>query len=112
MRRAALVAALLAALAAPAAAHQLSVFASVDGEAVLVEARFSGGSRPVTGTVRVLDADGALLATLALGEDGTARFPLDPTAHAGGLTIEVETGEGHDDYWVLTPQDIAAGGTG
>jgi nickel transport protein len=27
--------------------------------------------------------------------------------HAGGLVIEVETSEGHKDYWILTPEDIA-----
>lgn len=110
--RALLIAALIAAsatAAAPAAAHQLRVFAAVEGGEVVVEARFSDGGRPVAGTVRVLGEGDALLATAPLEEDGTARLPLAGLDHAGGLTVEVETGAGHEDYWVLTPADIARG---
>lgn len=99
----------LALSATAALAHQLSVFAYVEDGSVIVESRFSGGNAPRAGEVRVLDAGNALLFTLPLAEDGTARFPLDP-AHAGtGLLIEVSTGEGHDNYWILTPEDIARG---
>lgn len=108
MRRRAFLAASVAALAAPAGAHQLNVFASVAAGVVVVEARFSTGKRPVAGTVRIYDAADGLLAELALGADGTARWPLGPGAE-GGLRIEVETGEGHDGYWILTPDDLAHG---
>ncbi|QPH54514.1 hypothetical protein [Pontivivens ytuae] len=96
------------ALIAPASAgaHQLNVFASVDCEAVLVEAKFSNGRAPVEGKVRVLDGENTLLTTLALEADGTRRVPLDGLDHSGGLVIEVDTGS-HDDYWILTPEDIA-----
>jgi nickel transport protein len=90
-------------------AHQLTVFAFVEDGDVVIEAKFSNGRVPVEGVVRVLDAGGAPLATLALGPGGTARFAFDPATGAGGLTIEVETGEGHEDYWILTPEDIARG---
>ncbi|MCC1492487.1 hypothetical protein [Cognatishimia sp. F0-27] len=98
----------LLALVVPAlaVAHQLTVFASVDCEAVTVEAKFSSGKAPVTGEVRVLDAENALLATLALESDGTQRVPLDSVDHAGGLVIEVNTGS-HEGYWIVTPDDIA-----
>lgn len=104
-RRAALA---LVALTAPlpAGAHQLNVFASVDCEAVLVEAKFSNGKAPVKGEVRVRNGENALLSTLALQADGTARFPLDSVDHSSGLMIEVDTGS-HDDYWIVTPEDIA-----
>jgi nickel transport protein len=104
-----LAASALLGMAGPAAAHRLVVFASVEDGAVLVEAKFSSGRKPVAGEVRVLDAQDRLLVTLALGPDGTLRFPLAGLDAAEGLTIEVKTGEGHDDYWVLTPADIAAG---
>ena len=97
------------ALAGPAQAHRLSVFASVEGETVVVEAKFSNGKRPVKGDVRVKAGDESLVLTLPLEPDGTARFALDSVDHAGGLTIEVETGEAHQDYWILTPDDIARG---
>lgn len=97
-----------AALVAPvtAGAHQLNVFASVDCEAVLVEAKFSNGKAPVEGEVRVLDGENTLLSTLKLTPDGTRLVPLDSVDHSGGLVIEVDTGS-HDDYWIVTPEDIA-----
>ena len=56
--------------------------------------------------VRVLDGENELLTTLELQSDGTALVPLDSVDHSGGLVIEVDTG-GHDNYWILTPDDIA-----
>ena len=96
------------AVAAPigAAAHQLVVFASVDCKAVTVEAKFSNGKATQQGDVRILDGDNNLLTTLQLESDGTAIVPLDSVDHAGGLLIEVDTGS-HDNYWIVTPEDIA-----
>lgn len=100
--------ALWLALAASAAwAHGLTVFASVDGADLVVESRFSTGKRPVEGTVRFYDGTDALIATHALGSDGTLRLPLADIETGSGLRIEVDTGHGHSDYWILTPEDIA-----
>jgi nickel transport protein len=95
-------------LAAPivASAHQLVVFASVDCEAVTVEAKFSSGRVTQKGDVRVSDGNNKLLTTLQLDSDGTAIVPLDSLDHSGGLLIEVDTGS-HDNYWIITPEDIA-----
>ena len=97
--------------AAPASAHQLRVFAFVEGETVNVEAKFSSGRIPKSGEVRVFDASEALLQTLPLDPDGVTSFPL-PADAADGLMIEVEAGDGHEDYWLLTPEDIAKGESG
>ena len=56
--------------------------------------------------MRVLDGANALLTTLALEKDGTGRVPLDSVDYSGGLVIEVDVGS-HDDYWIVTPEDIA-----
>lgn len=109
MRKILIALAVMAAL--PAFAHQLNVFASVDGTDVVVEAKFSSGKVPQVGEVRVFDAADVLLVTLPLTGEETLRFPLDPVAAQQGLRIEVKTGEGHEDYWILTPDDIAAGQT-
>lgn len=95
-------------VAAPigAAAHQLVVFASVDCEAVTVEAKFSNGRIAQQGEVRVLDGQNALLSTLTLSDDGTATVPLDSVDHSAGLVVEVDTGS-HDNYWIVTPEDIS-----
>lgn len=98
----------VSAAALPAAAHQLIVFASVEGDAVIVETKFSNGKRPKTGLVTVTDGGEAILLSLPIGENGVTRFPLADTPNAAttGLQIEVDLGSGHEDYWILTPQDI------
>ena len=107
MRLPLLLAALL--LSTTALAHDLRVFAYVEGNTVNVEARFSSGRLPVQGEVRVFDADETLTATYAIDPDGITSFPLDEAARNSGLMIEVQVGEGHSDYWLLTPDDIAKG---
>jgi nickel transport protein len=89
-----------------AAAHQIVVFASVDCEIVRVEAKFSNGNAAQQGEVRVKNGDNVLLTTLQLDTDGTAEVPLDSLDHSSGLVIEVDTGS-HDNYWMVTPEDIA-----
>ncbi|MEO1638502.1 MAG: hypothetical protein AAFU41_04570 [Pseudomonadota bacterium] len=105
IRHAALAATLIAAPMG-AAAHGLIVFASTDCDLVTVEAKFSNGNVAQQGEVRVLDGENTLLTTLTLETDGTATIPLESVDHSGGLVIEVDTG-GHDNYWLLTPEDIA-----
>lgn len=104
--RAIALATLTAAAPIGAAAHQMVVFASVDCEAVTVEAKFSNGNPVQIAEVRVLDGENVLLTTLPIEEDGTATVPLDRVDHNGGLLIEVDTGS-HDNYWIVTPDDIA-----
>lgn len=89
-----------------AAAHQLTVFASVDCETVTVEAKFSNGNPVMLADVRVLDGNNTLLLTLPINEDGTIAVPLDSVDHSGGLMIEVDSGS-HDNYCIVTPDDIA-----
>lgn len=94
------------AVAAPAAAHRLNVFARVAGEEVVVEAKFSNGNPVKGGDVAVYDGAEALLLTVKTDDLGIARFPLQ--GEATGLRIEMDAGDGHEDYWILTPADIAA----
>ena len=104
--RTAILGGLLAALPVGAMAHQMVVFASVDCEAVTVEAKFSNGNAVQQADVRVLDGDNGLQTTLPIDTDGTVMVPLDSVDHSGGLVIEVDTGS-HDNYWIVTPEDIA-----
>ncbi len=99
-------ASLFAAAPIAAAAHQLTVFASVDCEVVLVEAKFSNGNAVQQADVRILDGQNTLLTTLPIGQDGTLSIPLDSVDHSEGLVIEVDTGS-HHNYWIVTPDDIA-----
>lgn len=96
-------------LAAPAMAHQLNVFAFVEAGEVVVEAKFTSGKVPVAGNVAVKDAQGVLIETIEIGPEGVTRFPLMSEGAKAGLLIEVEVSEGHSNYWILTPDDMAAG---
>lgn len=99
-------AALIFSAVGSAQAHQLNVFASTDCETVRVEAKFSSGKRPVKGEVRISNGNEALLLTRELGETGIIDIPMAEISSDTGLFIEVDTG-GHDDYWIMTPEDIA-----
>lgn len=106
MIRATLFAGVMAAVPFGAAAHQMIVFASVDCQTVMVEAKFSNGNAVQQAEVRVLDGESALQTTLPIQTDGTVSVPLDSVDHTGGLVIEVDTGS-HENYWIVTPEDIA-----
>jgi len=100
------IAALLAMAPIAASAHKMNVFASVDCEAVQVEAKFANGNAVRKAKVRVLDGENTVQATMDIQPDGTARVPLESVDYSGGLVIEVDTGS-HDEYWIVTPEDIA-----
>lgn len=90
--------ALLAALAAPALAHRVNVFAYVEGGDVVVECSYSRSERVRLGDVEVFDAaSGAALLTGKTDEKGEFRFPVPPAARAAkaDLRIVLKAGEGH-----------------
>ncbi len=93
--------------AGPVLAHSLVVFATVEGEEILVEARFSNGTPVQAGEVRVLDAENQEIRRLPIVPGTPIRFPLG--GGEAGLRIEVSAGDGHENYWILTPLDIANG---
>jgi nickel transport protein len=87
-----------------ALAHQLSVFAWVEGDTVKVEGNLSKGKHPKQGMVFVYDGSGRLLLQKQIQPDGTATFPL--KNWETGLKILLDIGHGHKSYWILTPFDI------
>ena len=93
--------------AAPAHAHQLNVFASVAGETITVEGKFSSGRPAMAGAVKVYDSANALLHETQLSADGTATLPV--PASVTGIKIEVIAADGHSNYWIMTAEDLAAG---
>ncbi|MBW1860692.1 MAG: hypothetical protein JRI70_11755 [Deltaproteobacteria bacterium] len=70
----------IAGLPASSLAHKLSVFAWVECDTVVVEGKLGGSKRPKRG------------------------FPLKD--YQTGLKIVVDIGEGHQSFWILTPNDI------
>jgi nickel transport protein len=74
-----------------------------------VESTFSSGCVPTGGEIRVRAAENTLLMTLEIGAEGKTTFDLSDGASETGLMIEGDVIEGHSDYWMLTPDDIAYG---
>jgi len=87
-------------------AHKLSVFAWVEGDVVFVEGRLSSGKMPKTGEIYVYDGENNLIKKLDVNPDGLTSFPLPD--YSTGLKIDMKAGEGHQNYWILTPYDIEA----
>ena len=90
--------ALLAALAGPALAHRVNVFAYVEGGDVVVECSYSRSERVRFGEVDVFDAaSGAALLAGKTDEKGEFRFPVPPAVRAAkaDLRIVLKAGEGH-----------------
>jgi nickel transport protein len=85
-------------------AHQLAVFAWLEGDTVMIQGKLSNGKRPKQGEVLVYNANDQLLLKLKLHPDGTASFPLENWDT--GYRIVLDIGHGHQSYWILTPSDI------
>ena len=88
-------------------AHQLSVFAKAKDDAVMITAKFADGSDVKSGTLRIFGADDALI--LQQDIDGMWPIVFSVGPHRDGLRIEVDAGNGHDNYWILTPADLSLG---
>lgn len=90
--------ALLAALAGPALAHRVNVFAYVEGDDVVVECSYSRSERVRFGEVDVFDAaSGAALLAGKTNEKGEFRFSVPPAVRTAkaDLRIVLKAGEGH-----------------
>lgn len=90
----------------PALAHQIQVFAFADGDRIEGSAYFVGGGAASGAAVRVLDAQGGLLAELVPDSEGgfsyRAEAPLDHL-------VVAETGDGHRAEWRVSAAELAPG---
>jgi hypothetical protein len=94
-----------------ALAHRVNVFAFVDGDAIQVECSFSKSQKVKNGKLVVTDGEtGELLLEATTDEQGLYRFrPAEEFLQSGhGLNIRLLAGEGHQDDWKVTPEDLRA----
>ncbi|WAJ26205.1 cobalamin biosynthesis protein CbiL [Antarcticirhabdus aurantiaca] len=94
MKRVAAALLIALALASPAAAHKLKVFATVEGQAVRGYAFFIGGGRPNGSPWIAKDAAGKVVASGTTDAEGRFAFAL-PAAATTDLTVTVDTQEAH-----------------
>lgn len=97
-----------------AAAHRVNIFAFVDGDAVQVECGFNRNQKVKQGTVEVFDAaTGAKLLQGSTDGNGVFRFPVTAELREAGhdLNIRIIAGEGHQNDWTVSADELAASGT-
>lgn len=93
-------------VAMPVFAHGLQVFAFADGDRIEGSTHFAGGGVASGAHIRVLDAEGGLLAELEPDAEGAfsyrARAPVDHL-------IVAETGDGHRAEWRVSAAELGPG---
>lgn len=94
---------------APAAAHKLRVFATVEGDAVTGYAFFVGGGR-ARGTPWTATSAEATLASGATDDEGRFRF-VPPRPVSADIVVTVDTREGHIASATLPPSRFAEAAT-
>ncbi|MGE5152818.1 MAG: hypothetical protein ACM3ST_02280 [Bdellovibrio bacteriovorus] len=97
---------ILSLVAAPTLAHQIRVFAFADGDRIEGSAFFAGGGAASGAHVRVLDAQGGLLAELE--PDGEGAFVFQAKAPVDHLVV-AETADGHRAEWRVSAAELGPG---
>lgn len=88
-----------------ALAHNVTVFAWVEGDTVHVESKFSGGRRPVAAPVEVYDARGNLLLKGVTDEKGEFSFKVPKKTE---MKVVLLAGMGHKGEWIIPFSDFEA----
>ena len=88
-----------------ALAHNVTVFAWVEGDTVHVESKFSGGRRPVAAPVEVYDTRGNLLLKGVTDEKGEFSFKVPKKTE---MKVVLMAGMGHKGEWTIPFSDLEA----
>ena len=102
---------LLPGMADSALAHRVNVFAYVDGDAIQVECAFSRSQKVRHGKLAISDLEtGQILLEGSTNETGEFRFrPPDDFLETGhGLRILLNAGEGHQNDWRISAEELRA----
>ena len=94
---------LMLAAAASVDAHNVTVFAWVDGDTVHVESKFSGGRRPKGAPIEVYDSSDHLLLTGVTDDNGEFTFTV-PRKTA--MKVVLQAGMGHKAEWIIPVEDL------
>jgi len=91
-------------MARPTLAHRVNVFAWVEGDTVVAEAKVAGSGRTKNCPITVFDGQGRLLVEGKTGEDG--RFAFAKPKGVEALTVVLDAGMGHRAQWPLTAEEL------
>ncbi|MGA8281074.1 MAG: hypothetical protein WB853_09280 [Desulfobacterales bacterium] len=89
-----------------ALAHNVTVFAWVEGDTVHVESKFSGGRRPMDVPVEVYDTSGNLLLKGVTDNNGEFSFKVPKKTE---MKVVVVAGMGHRGEWTIPLSDLEDG---
>ena len=92
-----------------ALAHNVTVFAWVEGDTVHVESKFSGGRRPVAAPVEVYDTRGNLLLRGVTDQNGEFSFKVPKKTE---MKVVLLAGMGHKGEWTIPLSDLEDGSIG
>lgn len=90
-------------------AHNVTVFAWVEGDTVHIESKFSGGRRPMGAPVEVYDDGGNLLLKGVTDDNGEFSFKV-PKKTA--MKVVLLAGMGHKGEWTIPLSDLDNGSIG
>lgn len=93
-------------LAVPIDAHNVNIFAWVDGDRVYTESKFSGGRKAKNATVEVYDNQGNKLLEGKTDENGEFAFTIPQKT---SLKVVLVAGMGHRGEWTIPLDEIAPG---
>lgn len=88
---------------APVLAHNVTVFAWVEGDRVYVETKFSGGRKAKNAPIEVYDSQGNLLLTGRTDAEGAFAFSA---PQKSDLTIVLLAGMGHRAEWTVRADEF------
>jgi nickel transport protein len=91
-----------------ALAHQVSIFAWVQGDTIHTQSKFMGGKRPNQALVEIFDETGVLLLTGRTDAQGQCSFPV---PRKSDLKIVLSAGMGHRAVWTLSRQEFQEAST-
>ena len=89
-------------------AHQVSIFAWVQGDTIHTQSKFMGGKRPNQALVEVFDESGALLLTGRTDAQGQCNFLI---PRKSDLKIVLTAGMGHRAVWTISKQEFQEAST-
>jgi nickel transport protein len=90
-------------LPGPALAHQLRMFAAVEGDAINGHVYFGGGAKIAGAQVSLFDSQGGRLRETRTGEGGVFRFAV---AQRGDYRLVADAGAGHVAEFVITADEF------
>ncbi len=89
--------------ASDAAAHNVTVFAWVEGNTVHTESKFSGGRKAKNAPIEVYDSTGNLLLSGETDDQGNFSFPIPRKTK---MKVVLQAGMGHKAEWIIATEDL------